>query len=153
MAVPTWSVGQVLAASDVNLWFVPIVIQKGANQSVTSSTTLVNDTALVLAVAANAIYALDGFFIYDGDAAGDIKWHFTAPASATLNWVSSGLASGAAGSTDNVSRTAQTLADTAPSGAIGAGSSVVLPVLGILTTAGTAGNLQLQWSQNASSAV
>ena len=67
--------------------------------------------------------------------------------------MSGALASGATTSTDNVSRTAQALADTAPAGAIGAGSSVVLPSRGVLTTAGTAGSLQLQWAQNTSSAV
>ena len=58
MAIPVWVPGQILTSSDVNNWLAPNVAVKASDQSVASSTTLVNDTALVLNLAANATYVL-----------------------------------------------------------------------------------------------
>jgi hypothetical protein len=150
MAIPAWAVGQVLDASDVNTWFVPTVAVKGSNQSVTSSTALVNDTALAVAVAASAIYEISAFVLYDGDSSGDLKLGWTAPSGAVFNWMSGGLPLGATTASDNSSHTGQSVGSAAQIGCIGAGSPLVAPVTGILTTAGTAGNLQMQFAQMSS---
>ena len=150
MAVPTWVPGQVLAAADVNNWFVPLVAYKTSNQSVTSSTTLVNDNALSLAVAANAVYRMELGMTYTADTAGDIKIAWTTPASSTIaQAVCMGLSTTAATSSDDFTVGASSAP---PFGGIGAGSPAATLYIFIFTTAGTAGTLQLQWAQNTSSA-
>src|SRR5258708_21076330 len=74
MVAPTWVTGQVLAAADVNSWFVPLVAYKNADQSVTSSTTLVNDSALHLTISAGANYLMHCYLDYEAaNSPGDIK--------------------------------------------------------------------------------
>src|SRR5262245_15271614 len=101
MAAPTWVSGQVLTASDVNTWFVPIAAVKTANESVTSSTTLQNDDELFVSVAANSTYLVQCYIKCDGAATGDIKLNWTAPASATFDSVVNGLQATAAGANDD----------------------------------------------------
>lgn len=149
MAIPTWTVGEVLAAADVNSWFVPVAAYRTSTQSVTSSTTLVNDTQLSLAVAANAVYKVELELVYDGDTAGDLKTGWTTPAGATIgDAIALGLSTTAAAATDDITSGSSA----APSfGALGAGVKCALKFDFILTTAATAGTLQFQWAQNASS--
>jgi hypothetical protein len=55
-------------------------ITKSVDQTVTNSATLTNDTELVVALAANAVYVAEFFVIYSGnDIGGDYKWQFTGP--------------------------------------------------------------------------
>jgi hypothetical protein len=152
VAVPVWVDGNALPASDLNNWLAPKVAVKSSSQSVTSSTTLVNDSALVLSVAANAVYEVTAHIVYDGSTAGDFKPGFTGPAGATLTWVGMGLGSGASTPIESASHNAQTLSDTGAVGALGAGTSLVVPIHGVLTTAGTAGNFQFQFAQLTSDA-
>lgn len=148
MAVPTWSVGQVLTASDVNTWFVPLAVIKPSLQSVTSSTALVNDTALLLAMAANASYQLNMFLSFDGGTTGssDLKISFTLPSGATCALQINGYNTASvdvAGSTVNAGFT-QALAT---NGANPRAASL----FGTMNTSSTSGNLQLQWAQSTSS--
>lgn len=55
MAIPTWTVGEVLTASDVNSWFVPLNGTKATN-STYSSTSLANDADLQVSAAASCTY-------------------------------------------------------------------------------------------------
>jgi hypothetical protein len=80
MAVPVWVPGQVLAASDVNTWFVPLAAVKTVDQSVTSSTTLVNDNVLAVPVAASSTYEFRLFCWFQAAAGGDFKFQFAGPA-------------------------------------------------------------------------
>jgi hypothetical protein len=149
--VPTWVVGEVLAAADVNAWFVPLVAKKPTTQSVVSqATTMQNDTALVLPVAASAIYEMKAHIIYNAAAAADIILGWTAPAAAAMDWVTDGLITSESTGIDAVSRSAQSIGSQPGVGGDPT-NRVVLPY-GILTTGATAGNLQFQWMQNVSSA-
>lgn len=154
MAPPTWVVGQVLTAADVNSWFVPLTVTKTADQSVTSSTALVNDTALSVTVAANATYQLmDCVLFYNGAAQGtaDLKFQFTGPAGSTLNMTALAFpTSGGFGGTVFSGITGLSATRTAGTN----GSSNTLPALlyGTLVTTATAGTFQLQWAQNTSNA-
>jgi hypothetical protein len=150
VAVPTWVVGQVLTASDVNSWFVPLAAYKGADQSVTSSTTLVNDSALVVPVAANAVYDFSLRVFYTGGTTGtgDIITQLTVPSGTTGLLRIAGL---------NLSLAFQYGYRTIPIAALafgGNGTSTleVCEITGTVTTSSTAGNLQFQWAQNTSSA-
>lgn len=127
-------------------------IQKAANESVTSSTTLQNDDHFAFSVAANASYALEGYVIYDGNTtpAGDLKAAFTVPAGATLWWTNFGT---------NVSNLTQYNAATQNGTASralptngGTTGTISFAPRGYLNTAGTAGTFQFQWAQNVSNA-
>jgi hypothetical protein len=152
VAIPVYVTGQVLDAPDCNLWFLPRAVRKAVDESVTSSITLQNDDELFLTADANAQYLVFGHVIYDGAAAGDISIAWSGPASATFDWVSGGIQTGASTGVDTVSTSAQILSANPAIGAIGAGSNLVIPLQGILVTAGTAGTLQFRWAQNTSSA-
>lgn len=117
-----------------------------------SNTTLTNDTQLLLSVAANAKYRLSGLLGMLGPTAADMKLKFTAPASATLNWVAYSQDTALSGPTGAIQTARMTLADTAACGTITGSTPVGALLSGILTTGGTAGTLQLQWAQNTSTA-
>lgn len=129
----------------------PFVL-KPTDQTVTSSTVFVPDTALLLAVVANATYEFSLDLIYAALAAGAISLTFTGPAGATATWTADGLASGVALPSGIINRQDNPLAGavTLGSGATTATNVHAFP-RGILKTAGTAGNLLLQWAQGTSS--
>src|SRR5262245_3251832 len=152
MAVPTWTTGQVLTASDVNTWFVPISAIKTANESVTSSTTLQNDDHLVIALAANSTYWVNITLIIDGATGGDFKADFTGPAGATPLLHVDGHNLSAAATTDDAITLMETFGDVIHIGTLGVGSHTAVSMRGPVSIAGTAGNMQLRWAQETSSA-
>jgi hypothetical protein len=126
----------------------PLAVVKPTDQSVTSSTTLVNDNALVVAVAASASYLFFCYLDYEGASAGDLKYEWTVPASATLRFGQIGQ------TTASAATVASTNSDSTVY-AIGTDAAATLnavTMIGSLVVSSTAGNLQLQWAQNASSA-
>lgn len=152
MAIPTWTSGQVLTASDVNTWFVPLAAVKTSNESVTSSTTLQNDDELFVSVTTNSSYLVHCMIFCDGASTGDIKIQFTGPAGATLSGVVNGLTLGAASASDD--QVASIDLATAKSFGLqgGAGTTRPLSVLATLVVGGTSGTFRLQWAQDTSDA-
>lgn len=126
---------------------IPNAVIKPTDQSVTSSTTLVNDADLVVPVAANATYLFFSYLDYEGAAAGDLKISWVVPASATLRWAQIGQTTASAATTGltGTETTAYSF------GSDAAATLNALLMHGSLLTAGTSGSLQLQWAQNASS--
>lgn len=121
---------------------------KPSNQTVTSSVTTVNDTALFLPVVANAKYIFNLDLIYSCITAGGLQFGFVAPTGATATWCPDGLASGTATFAGSILRQDYDLTVAA---SIGGGPTTgttqhAFP-RGILTTVGTAGNLTLSWAQ------
>jgi len=141
----------VLSASDVNKWFVPRAVVKPSDQSKTSNTTFGNDNDLVLPVDANATYMMQMYLGYSGGTLGssDLKIQWTVPASATLRYGIVRIQTGSSLNPGNMSRFAA--ADTVLLGTV-VGTPQAAWAFGTLKVAGTAGNLQLQWAQNTSSA-
>jgi hypothetical protein len=141
--------GALVRASDVDR----PQARKTATESVTSSATLQNDDELFVSVEANAIYTVVACLFYDGATAGDFKFSFTGPSGYSFDYaatIAPTAATTAAGNTVNNSAFAET--DTLGVGAVGAGTTLVVPIQGILVISSTAGTFQLQWAQNASSA-
>lgn len=128
-----------------------LYIRKGSDETVTSSTALQDDNALVLAVAANRTYEVTGSIIYaDGAGSGRLKAGFTAPASATFDWLGDGLADTVtANSAENIWRITNTISDSRNIGS-GGTETDVLRIYGLLIVSSTAGNLTFQWGQVAS---
>lgn len=125
-------------------------VLKTITESVASSTTLQNDDELVLAVAANSKYALEGYFLYDGSTAADLKVAFTVPTGATINWSPFAPTSGV-GTTDYNVTVITTSGGTRGVACNGATVMSMQPK-GYISVGATAGNLQLQFAQVASNA-
>lgn len=150
MPVPSWSVGQVLSASDVNAWFIPLSAIKTADQSVTSSVTFVNDTELFVPIVAVGSYQFECFLYFEGGTAGasDIKWRYIVPTGTTMRYTWTGW-----NNTGSVARSGdgQIAGDTPSSASAGAGNGHGVIMIGTIVAGVNAGNMQLQWAQNTSS--
>jgi hypothetical protein len=70
-------------ARDVNLtpW---ITVQKTADQTLNSTTTLTSDSLLTITILSSTKYAIRGSIFFDTVAAADYKWRFNGSATATL---------------------------------------------------------------------
>jgi len=149
MAVPTYSPGQVLSATDCNNWFMPMTAVKTSDQSVTSNTTLVNDTALVLTPATNATYWLSIYINFEGaNAAGFFKLGWGVPTGALLRYQP--IYQGTGGSA--VVQNTNTATDTPSANTLGAGNTCAMSAVGTLIMGSTSGVVQFKWAQNTSNA-
>lgn len=150
MPKPVFATNDVPNATQFNEWFVNInFARKTSNESVTSSTTNQADDQLFVPVQANAVYVVTCVLAYTGATAGDMKVLFRVPTSGGFSGMGTILVVGAASQQD-----IQTLPYGLASetwGCLGAGTSYG-QVLGLLTTAGTAGDFAIDWAQNTSSA-
>jgi hypothetical protein len=124
-------------------------VRKSSDQTVTSSTTLVNDSQLLFAVAANETYIFQAWlYTFAADGTPDIKVTFTGPAGSTVFWSSSQVIFNAAGST-----TLTVVAPGATTADLFVDSNLrAIQLYGTILNGGTAGNLQFQFAQNTSSA-
>jgi len=125
----------------------PLAVIKGADQTLFSSTTLQNDSALIATLAANAGYMFACYLDFEGASGANLKWGWTVPSGCTMRYVAvyantSGTAT-VAGETQASTPAAQTT---------GAGNLQGLLMLGTVL-AGSGGTLQLQWAQNTTNAV
>jgi hypothetical protein len=148
MAGP-FTAGQRITAAQLNAFCAPVEVIKAADQSVTSSTVLVNDTALVLPVVASATYDFSCYLDYEGGTLGasDLKFQWTVPSGTLRFWM--GFVN-----TAGTNSAGQTFTDTSVVGigTNGAASLRGAQMEGSLVVGSTGGSLQLQWAQNMSSA-
>jgi hypothetical protein len=152
MPPPVYTVGQVLAASDVNNWFLPVVAYKTGDTSRASTTTNSPDPDLTLPVVANANYFLEAFLFFEGSATASqgIKWTWIVPTGATMRYHlicadTAGVAFSGTGATFTGS-------STGVSGSTGSGNLRGLSMKGTLFVGSTAGNAQITWSPNVNEA-
>lgn len=121
-------------------------MEKTSPQTVTSSTTLVNDTQLAITVSAGAAYWFELYLFYDGGTSGssDLKLAWTFPSGMSMGYQCI--------SRNNSGQTAQIQTDVIVAQTNGAGVPMALTMRGTVNVSSTTGTLQLQWAQNASSA-
>ena len=149
-----WTVGEQATADTLNQFqrdnqnaTTHRYITKQVDESVTSSTVQQNDNELLLAMSTNETWYVQLYVRWDGTG-GNLDAFFTVPASGTFSMWATSL-SASFGYTIVSMRnggSAQGFGDSS--------GSVVTPlayIYGICTTAGTSGNLQFTWAQNASS--
>lgn len=151
MPVPTWSVGQVLAAADVNSWFVPLSAIKTADQSVTSNaSSFINDTELFVPIVATGSYQFECFLDYEGGTLGasDIQWSWNVPTGTFFRYTWAG--NGTGGGTH--AGDCQVAADAPSASSNGAGVLRGVAMHGTVVAGVNAGNLQMKWCQKTSSA-
>jgi hypothetical protein len=120
-------------------------------QSVTSSTTLVNDNTLFIPMPAGTSWFYAGFLSVTGAAigTGDIKVALTGPSGATGLVEAFGFNTSAAGPLSG--SPVRGLGSAITVGVNGGSASPVI-LIGSVTIGATPGNLQLQFAQNSSSA-
>ena len=145
MAAPTWSVGQVLTASDVNTWFVPLAAVRTSNSAQNKTTTGVADGTLVLPMAANAYYEFRlNLWAASASTTSSFKFQLTVPSGTTGTMA--GLLDGASGGTFT-GGLSLTVTVTAVVGGT-ANANYPARMTGVIQTAGTAGNLGLLYAEN-----
>jgi hypothetical protein len=150
VAKPIFAFGDVPTPTQVNEFFVDInFAYKTANESVTSNTTLQPDDHLTVPVLANSIYKVECMLKADGASAGALKVQWTAPASATFDWTVSAMNNGGTVFSDDQAG-GFNLASSPSFGLATSGASSPVQILGLLVTAGSAGNFALTWAQFAS---
>lgn len=131
--------------------------RKTATETVTSNTVVQNDDELFASVAINYVYTVDMMAVVTGDDLGDVKFQFTYPAGATLAGGQVSLLASLAGGvvTSGSAELRAIPVQATPSTALAAGiadtNGVLVMYHGVLIMNSTAGTLQLQWAQNASS--
>lgn len=151
----TWTDGELVTAAIMNphvrdnlLAVGPhLIVRKTSDQSVTSSTVLVNDTALLFAVAANEVWRWEQVILWNAATSGDLKWTYTWPAGATaiVQTVYPFDAAGSVPSIQNVITSGTAL------GLETQDVNLNITIFdGHITNAGTAGNVQFQWAQKIS---
>lgn len=122
------------------------LVRKPANEDVISSTTFQNDDHLVIALAANEIWEFEAYVICttNNDANPDIKWTFTVPTGASINWVSSFQE----GSNAIAEKQIVTATATSITNPISAGTpTCLIKIRGFVANGANAGSLQFQWAQ------
>lgn len=144
--MPSFKAGQRVTASQLNN-ALGINAYKGSDQSVTSSTTLVNDTALILALSANTTYEVTALIFYTAGTTGDLKGNFTSPAGAT----SPGVRYIGQTTSLAVQQGVQSLGSAFAFGGNG-GTVEEVDLAFTIAIGSTAGNLTFQFAQNATDA-
>jgi hypothetical protein len=114
-------------------------VYKSADETVNNSATLQDDDHLILPVLANETWSFKMTLLNDSAPTADIKVKFTVPSGTTMKWMK--------GEPNPDSSVLNTEGTTymIPTG----GSEIIDTLIGIITVGGTAGNVTLQWAQNA----
>jgi hypothetical protein len=113
----------------------PIFVRKSVIESRSNDSVLTDDDELFAAVEANSVYVMQGWVHWTSPTTPAIKFGWTAPAGATLDWSSS--------VDPDVNYTLASVMTRT-----GAVVHRVLMLVGLLVVGGTAGDLHLQWAQN-----
>jgi hypothetical protein len=148
--VALFTAGQPLTAAQLNA--INGFVSKTADQSVTSSTTLTNDTHLSFAIPAAGTYLAD-LYLYvtsAANAAGSIKLGFSFPAG-TLHFASdggTGMATGTSGSGEWAAALSATSGTTVLNYSVNTGAMYINTHA--ILTATASGTLRLMWAQIAS---
>lgn len=146
---PVWYAGMKVTQARLSAmeWNTAI---KSADEQVTNSTTYQDDNELLVPVVANAEYYMRFHLAVDGAQAGDIKMRFGVPAGATgFRWCQGPTV----GSTDrentNMAVPVHGFTTDRPYGSFAATNASIAVIERLhVQTAGTAGNVVLQWAQN-----
>jgi hypothetical protein len=152
-AYPTPLAGQRLTASLLRS-MQPQTVRKTADETRSATTTLADDTHLVFAAEANAVYTMAGWIKFFADPTPDIKIQFSVPSGCLgeWGWLMPGSGTGAAGTGGYSIRTETNDVSSFRTGYGTSDTSQFTPMAGLFRMSTTAGNIALQWAQNTSSA-
>lgn len=124
-------------------------VRKTTDETINNSTALQNDDVLFSPLAASSgTYQFEMNIFYSATTVADIKFAFTWPLGATVEWGIIGLATGAATNTGDATFGFQNVSGSSIAiGGIGATTHVPAQIFGDIVMGANAGNLQLQWAQ------
>lgn len=127
-----------------------VFARKTADEGVTSSTTLQNDDHLVVALNANQGYEIEGvLYAATDNNAHDLSLAFTVPAGATMK-----IGYHSVQENGTTVREADVLTSSGTIGTVvdlSSANNNIMFIRGLVRTGGTAGDVQLQWSDDSSS--
>lgn len=157
----TWTDGELVTAAimdvhvrdNFNAMGPHLIARKTSDQSVTSSTALVDDTALQLTVAANEVWLMHFHLRYQANGTADMKISFAFPAGGVIDAAASGSMANATTIFADQTWPNLTASDANPLPFSGGGSvsdTRTLLIDGTYIGAGTAGTVKLRWAQNTS---
>jgi hypothetical protein len=151
MPIPTWSVGEVLSASDVNSWFVPLAAIKASDTGRSSTTVLAADPDLVLAAAASAQYDVRAVIRYKGGTNGssDAQFQINVPSGASGFWIAQ--RQNISGGGGVIGFADQSFGAALNAGTSGTGNTQQIIISASVTTSASTGNITVLWAQNTSS--
>jgi len=127
-----------------------LIAVKSADQSVVSSTVLVNDTHLSFTFGANEIWQFDQNLLFSAAVAADIKLAWTFP-SGTL-WINAAFFDTASATKVEAGAGYTTGVTTAFGSIVTPGDNQLVAVRSTFVAGGTGGTFQGQWAQNTSNA-
>lgn len=145
--------GQTVTASMLRS-MLPQTVRKTADESRSATTTFADDTHLVFAAEASAVYTMVGWIKYFASTTPDIKMQFSVPSGCLGEWAWLMPGATTAGTTTTGYSIRTDTNDVAGS-RTGYGTSdtnMFTPISGIFRMSTTAGNIALQWAQNTSDA-
>ncbi|MGE3800696.1 MAG: hypothetical protein AB7H80_06715, partial [Candidatus Kapaibacterium sp.] len=122
-------------------------VRKSAAESVVSSTTLQNDDHLTTALSTNSTYEVQGLlYVTSTDNNHNIQLAFTVPTGSTMRISYSGQR--ATTNTQDEGDILTTSGTAATAVNVQVGQTTVITIRGLVRTAGTAGNITLQWADD-----
>jgi len=126
-----------------------LIARKVSDQSVTSSTAFVSDTALTMTVGTSEVWLFKFFTRYEGGTTGDFKVSFSLPASGQIDATASGAFANTVGTFADAQWQALVTTDSQAASFAGAGAATprILMIDGVYIGAGTAGSVTLRWAQ------
>jgi hypothetical protein len=149
--------GQTIYETDTNRFYVyesptwmlvgSMVAVKTTDNTVNNNATLANDAQLTLPVEANTTYTLEMYVDYSSATAADAKIGLVVPASATWSVAPNGMLTTVAATSGSVETAPSVTAGNLQFGGNGAGVHLTANPVGWLKTAGTAGNVVVQFAQ------
>lgn len=150
---PTYAAGQRITAALLRS-AQPQAVRKTADESRAATTALADDTHLIFAAEANAVYTMYGWVKYFADPAPDIKMQFTVPTGCLGEWawIMPGQATVAGSVNGYAVRTESNDVGAVRTGYGTSDTQQNTPVSGIFRMSSTPGNIALQWAQNVSNA-
>ena len=129
-----------------------VTARLAADTAAVNASTVLVGTNLRVPVAASLTYDIEGLIWYDAATAADLKVGLTVPAGASGYWVPNGLSNSATSDVGTLRHARTDAASTGVLGGVGAGTIVMARIVGQITIAGSAGEIGVQFAQNASDA-
>lgn len=149
MAIKIFAVGSPIpTAADLNTYLIQQSHKIKAADESRITTTLTNDSELVLPVQANTKYWAQCLLIYSGVAAADMSFKWSVPTGSTFQWISDAMGTATTTFFGSISRTVQTASSNPGFGCATAAAFLIAPCKGFLTVGSTSGNLRAQWAQS-----
>lgn len=155
MSLPVATVNHAFSATEMQsiLDAIGNTVVLGSNQSVISSTTLVDISGFSFTLSnATGTYEWETLFFYDGAAAADLKLGLVVPTGATARWSAHSALSTDASAGGSFFNAGFTETGTPTMGCTGVGTTMIGLCKGVLTNTGNAGTFKMQMAQGVSTA-